>query len=272
MFNFRLSGIAAAAAFLISLALGISVRGHILIVVIRALGFGAAFFLLTLLIRHIIGKYIPDLLQVASSRDGPPNTSPDSGRQVDITLGDGEDLIPLNAALPPEESADDRVGNIADLTKPAASRNSGGASSDSAAMPGSPSGEDSPAGDSLGEDSLEDSASFQSALQGMDQGPQSSYTQNREGVSKDPIPSVQSPADGFWGLGDISDDAESLPDLDSLAGSFLPPQDEEDPPSTGQGLSSQPVRTAHSKKGRNVEEDFNPKELASAIQTILKKD
>jgi hypothetical protein len=46
-FNFRLSGITATAAFMISLALGISVKGRIITIVFRALGSGAVFFVLT---------------------------------------------------------------------------------------------------------------------------------------------------------------------------------------------------------------------------------
>jgi hypothetical protein len=43
---------------------------------------------------------------------------------------------------------------------------------------------------------------------------------------------------------------------------------EEETPSPG----SAGVREYRSKKGKDVGEDFNPKELASAIQTILKRD
>jgi hypothetical protein len=243
MINFRLSGIAAAAAFAISLTLGISVRGQILIIVIRALGFGAAFFLLSALIWHLINKYIPELLRIASpQQDIPLISGLESGNRVNITLGDGEDSIPSNAALPPEEAADNGVGNIADVMN--------------RRPPEAP----------------PESAAPLQLVQGMDQGPQSSYTQNRDGVSKDPSPSVQAPAGGFLGLGNISGDVESLPDLDALAGSFLSPAAGDDTISAGLGLSPQSAGEARSKKGKNVGEDFNPKELASAIQTILKRD
>jgi hypothetical protein len=252
MFNFRLSGIAAAAAFAISLTLGISVRGQLLIILLRAFGFGAAFFLLTALVWHLINKYIPELLRFSSPQeDMSPTTDLEAGSRVNITLGDGEDSIPSNAALPPEEAVNDGVGNIADAMNrriPEEAREIYRESPpDSEAAPLQP-------------------------VQGMDQSPQSGYTQNRDGVSTAPSPSIQAPAGGFSGLGDISGDAESLPDLDALAGSFLSPAAREDSIPAGQSSSPRSTGEAWSKKGKNVGEDFNPKELASAIQTILKRD
>jgi hypothetical protein len=256
MFNFRLSGIAAAAAFAISLTLGISVRGQPLIILLRAFGFGAAFFLLSALVWHLINKYIPELLRLSSPRqDMSPMAGLESGNRVNITLGDGEDPIPPNAALPPEEAVNDGVGNIADAVNrriPEAARE----------IPQEAPREAPP-------DS--GTAPLQPA-QGMDQSPQSGYTQNRDGVSTAPSPSIQAPAGGFSGLGDVSGDVESLPDLDALAGSFLSPAAGEDSAPAGQSSSPRSTGEAWSKKGKNVGEDFNPKELASAIQTILKRD
>ncbi|MDR2746602.1 MAG: hypothetical protein LBB77_04065 [Treponema sp.] len=259
MFNLRWSGIAAAAAFIISLVLGVSVRGQILIVLIRALCFAAAFFLLAVLIWRLINKYIPELLHIPSPDDSSLMPGLESGGRVNITVGDGEDLIPPNAALPLEGKADD-VGDIADVVNrgPLPS-----AAPSPEAPPGSPESSGSPA----------IFAPVQSPVQGMDQGLQSGYTQDTNGVSRASSPSIQAPAGGFSDLGDTSGGIESLPDLDALAGSFLSPTAAgEDSASAGQGLSSRPAGGARSKKGREVGEDFNPKELASAIQTIIKKD
>jgi hypothetical protein len=254
MFNFRLSGIAAAAAFAVSLTLGISVRGQLLIILLRAFGFGAAFFLLTALVWHLINKYIPELLRLSSpQQDMSPMAGLESGSRVNITLGDGEDSIPPNAALPSEEAVNDGVGNIADAVNrriPEAAREISREPPREAPL-------------------VSEAAPLQP---GMDQSPQSGYTQNRDGVSTVPSPSIQAPAGGFSGLGDISGDVESLPDLDALAGSFLSPAAGEDSTPAGQSSFPRSTGESRSKKGKDMGEDFNPKELASAIQTILKRD
>jgi hypothetical protein len=200
------------------------------------------------------------------------------GSRVNITLGD--EAIPRNAALPPDETADNSVGNIEEIMNRGPPAGSGDSSPDEDAQEA---GLDFSAREisaaPIASDSVASPGSFESPIpaqtpaQGMDQGPQSGYTQNRGGVSR-ASPSIQAPAGGFSGLGDTSGDVESLPDLDALAGSFLSPAaaGEEDPGSAGLGLSPRPAGEARSRKGKNVGEDFNPKELASAIQTILKRD
>jgi hypothetical protein len=262
VFNLRWSGVAAAAAFIISLTLGISVRGQILIVLLRAFCFAVVFFLLTVLIWRLINKYIPDLLHISSAEDDSLALGFETGGRVNITVGDGEDSIPPNAALPPEEQTNE-VGNIADvMNRPPPSVDAGLSPAASpvfsAVLPDSPAPvSGSPAGSA--------------PVQGMDQDPQSGYTQNRSDVSRASSPVIQAPAGGFPDLGDTSGGVESLPDLDALAGSFLSPAAAgEDSVSAGQ--STRPTGGARSKKGREVGEDFNPKEVASAIQTIIKRD
>jgi hypothetical protein len=246
VFNLRWSGIAAAAAFIISLTLGISVRAHILVVLLRALGFGAAFFVLTTLIWRLVNRYLPELLQNPSPQDDSLMPGLEAGSRVNITLGDGE--IPRDAAVPPEESSDESVGNIADVARIGRSIRE---TARETVLPPEP----SPV-----------------PVQGMDQSPQSRYTQGGEG--ENPAAPVSVPKGGFpgvSGLGDLSGGVESLPDLDALAGTFLSSgtaggeEEVSTPGSTGAG-------EYRSKKGKEVGEDFNPKELASAIQTILKRD
>jgi hypothetical protein len=278
--NLRWSIIAAMAAFAVSLVLGISVRGQILIILIRAFGFGVIFFSLAALIWRLINKYIPELLHLSSSEDPSLLTDLEPGKRVNITVEDGEDMIPPNVALPPEEKADDGVGNIAEVMSrgPSSVEDTGispdspGISLDSPAISlGSPGiSLDSPV---ISPDSPAISAFAQTPAQGMDQNPQSGYTQNRNDPSGASPPPIQDRAGRFSGLGDVSGGIESLPDLDALAGSFLSPSaGGEDSVSAGQGLSPRPAGGARSKKGREVGEDFNPKEVASAIQTIIKRD
>jgi hypothetical protein len=258
--NLRWSVIAAAAAFTVSLILGISIRARILIVLIRALAFGALFFFLAVLIWRLINKYIPDLLRAPSpDPDLMPNL--ESGGRVNITLGD--EAIPRDAALPPEETADDAVGNIAEMVnRPAPER--------SPEPPPSPEAE-SPA--FTFESPVFAGLPGPASVQGMDQGSQSGYTGSGSDASRASSPSIRTPAGGFSGLEDTSGGLESLPDLDALAGNFLSsPAAGEDEPVSAPGSSPRPAGGGRSKKGGTVEEDFNPKELASAIQTILKRD
>jgi hypothetical protein len=271
--NLRWSLIAAAAAFAVSLVLGISIQARILVVFIRALAVGVLFFFLALLIWRLINRYIPDLLRAPS---GDLALMPDleSGSRVNITLGD--EAIPRDAALPPEETVDDSVGNIAEMVnRPAPAENPG--SPAPVESPGSPGmGEEGPAAPEplpafASETPLPMGAPGPAAGQGMDQGSQSGYT----GAGKDSgvSPSMRTPAGVFSGLGDTSGGIESLPDLDALAGSFLSsPAAGEDEPVPAPSSSPRPAGGTRSKRGRSVEEDFNPKELASAIQTILKRD
>jgi hypothetical protein len=226
-----------------------------------------AFFLLAAIIWRLINKYIPELLQAPSPQD-PSLMGPVPGSRVNITLGD--EAIPRNAALPPDETADNSVGNIEEVMNrgpPPAGSSQDGDSRE--AEPGFPAQEISAAPIAS---SLSPGSPAQSPPQGMDQGSRSGYTESGSGVSR-ASPSIQTPAGGFSGLGDTSGDVESLPDLDALAGSFLSPAaGEEDPGSAGLGSSPRPAGEARSRKGKNMGEDFNPKELASAIQTILKRD
>jgi hypothetical protein len=277
MINLRWSIIVAAAAFVISLMLGISIRGRILIVLIRALGFGAFFFFLAALIWYLINKYLPELR--ASSQDLSLMPDFEPGTRVNISLGD--EAIPRDAALPPEEAGDDSVGNIAEMmNRPAPEERPETLESPA------PEGVETPspalAGASGEEGGPETPSAFvfespvstgipdpvRPSPRGMDQNPQSGYTQGGSGGSRPPI---QDPAGGFSALGD--GDIESLPDLDALAGSFLSSSAAgDDEFASAPGPSPRPAGGTRSKKGRNVEEDFNPKELASAIQTILKRD
>jgi hypothetical protein len=60
------------------------------------------------------------------------------------------------------------------------------------------------------------------------------------------------------------DSVDILPDLESVSGVFLAPAGEEGAPA--------PQRSAGGNKPENLDGDFNPKEMASAIQTILKRE
>jgi hypothetical protein len=243
----RWSGIAALAAFVISLTLGLLVHAHILVILLRAFGFALAFFFLAALLWRMINRYLPELLSPLSGNT-PLMPDLEAGSRVNITVGDAE--IPHDAAVPPDASSGESLGNILEMMQagPSVRENAG-------PPPAAPSAL---------------SFTAPAAAQGMDQSPPSGYTQEREGVSAASNPVSTGGIPEVSGLGNVSGGVESLPDLDALAGTFLSSGTTEEeavssPSSSGAG-------EYRSKKGKEVGEDFNPKELASAIQTILKRD
>jgi hypothetical protein len=284
--NLRWSVVAAAAAFVVSLVLGISVRGQALVILIRALGFAAAFFFLAALIWHLINRYIPDLLTRSPIQDPSVMGGEANGSLVNITVG--EDPIPQDAALPPEGPSDDMVGNMAEMVNNAYFRRGDRTPPGGAPAPG-PDAPPPPAPGPVPSPALTPEPATSAAptlaapvpgapvstdSRGMDQDPQSGYTQNGNFVSGASAPPLSSGKGSFPASGpeDAFGGVESLPDLDALAGTFLSSDT-----AGGEEAASSPRPHgggggARSKKGKDMGEDFNPKELASAIQTILKRD
>jgi hypothetical protein len=81
-----------------------------------------------------------------------------------------------------------------------------------------------------------------------------------------------SPADADFAP--VAEAVDVLPDLDSMAGSFLSSDGREMPENIAGGASSSvsaPKRSS-GEKSANLGGDFNPKELAQAIRTKLNKD
>ncbi|HCC36175.1 MAG TPA: hypothetical protein DEQ14_00365 [Treponema sp.] len=90
------------------------------------------------------------------------------------------------------------------------------------------------------------------AIEGMDQKPEDGYTGNRS-----------------WSGVPANGSSEGLPDLDSMAGSFMGSQDE----TTAQPVEwSEPERRVSGNKPQKLEGDFNPKDIAAGIRTVLSKD
>jgi len=88
--------------------------------------------------------------------------------------------------------------------------------------------------------------------QGVDQMPEDGYT---ESSSRSAQVAADLPEGG-------------LPDLDLLAGSFL----DGDESAEDSGERSEPVRRPAGNKPESLKGDFDPKDLARGIQTILKED
>ena len=212
MIDFRISGIAAGIAFVLSLIVGIFSGIGFLDLLLRAVIFAGVFFALSGLGFWAVSRFLPELLSEGGGGDD-EFAIPAPGSRVDISVGSSVD-----GAFP--EDASDSVDDIA-------------------GMP---------------------SAVKKQPISPLDQNEDSGYNEER----------------GFGGLaasessGDVQ--AEALPDMGNLSEDSA--DDAEDLGMDGfdSPPEEQQPRRPSSKKKPAISGDFNPKELAQAIQTVLKKE
>jgi hypothetical protein len=248
MFDIKAGAIAAGAAFFISLLVGIFSRAAFPALIVRPLLFAVLFFIISALINMIISRFLPELLD---SND--PGRGPDlPGSRIDIS----EAAIPGRASAPLAPSnfaqADDSEDNLGNITELASN------------APAAPAPGESPSGGGFANDenSLPE-------FTGLDQGGQNGYTDN--GVPE----AFGLPGDSGAGpepLSGAGAQVDVLPDLDSLAGAFLPQSGEDGGETVDYSTPSPAKKPSTSSKGQKMEGDFNPKDLAAGIRTILKKE
>jgi hypothetical protein len=240
MFDLKISGIAAGTAFIVSLLLGMISGASFPALIIRPLLFAVLFFVAAAFVYFLVSHFLPELLEGDGWQIDREDEIPHSGSRVNIT----EEEPPAEAffAAQPDDS-EDNLGDISDLM--------------SASMVSHQIGANSP---------------------GLDQHSEDKYTRDGDfGI----------PADlsggGFAGGGNSAsrtspvsgsaDFMDALPDLDSLAGAFLPNSGEDAADTTEYSTSAAPAKGPQAgSKGQKMEGDFNPKELAAGIRTILKKE
>jgi hypothetical protein len=227
---------AGAAGFILSFLAALISGAGFPALILRPLFFGAVFFALAGGIWALVNKFFPELLDISPEEDESP------GSRVDITVEDGQP-VPFAGALPSQDSGEepDDISGILNYQGTAKARR----------------------------DNAVD----------LDQKGKDGYTDNGGGVSRDPenAGNMESPG--------------SLPDLDAMAGAFSSGSDaslnsaETVPDAfSGGGAGDAGVyeagteipapveRRKTSGKGQSMGGDFNPKDLASAIQTILSKE
>jgi hypothetical protein len=245
------SGITAfALALLTSLLFGQTGFGTALL---RAAVFAGVFFGLGLAARMLIGNFIPDLLYSGEKKGNAANSvfsAESTGSRVDITVGDS-----TNAALPEDDENNansGEVGNFNDLV----ARSIKSAAHSVAHSP---------------VDFAEDSA-----VQDIDQNDETGYTNDKVEEIAPVFDKVK-----FDDIGDfsmdfgafVSDDygsggRESLDsDMESFS-SLLPDSDD----SGASRNAAEPERKASGNKPMKLEGDFDPKEIAAGIRTVLKKE
>jgi hypothetical protein len=256
--NIKWGAVAGAAAFVLSFAIGLTSGASFLFVLLRALIFGAVFFGLGLGIWIGINSFIPELLQEdygGGGEDAPP------GSRVNITLDDRTFARPEQYQNPENP---DEVGNIADLL------------SGKIKLARYP----APAAPSQGIDQNPEDRYNEVAEDGFGEAAGRSPPETYQGQSESPAKSAAAFTPAFGsdeGLG-------GLPDLDALAGAFLSNPGEDFVPVAAAAVSpaapvqaaavaaEAPQRKSTSGKPTPLQGDFNPKDLAEGIRTILNKD
>jgi hypothetical protein len=194
----------------------------------------------------MISRFLPELLD--SHDSGGDLDFP--GSRVDISeaaipdragVGPAAPAIPSSYAL--ADDSEDGLGNITELARNAPT----------ASAP-------------------RESGSQEASLEfpGLDQGAQDGYTNNSESEASQA--SGSSGAVGFEPLSETGNPVDALPDLDSLAGAFLPQSGEDGGETVDYSTPSPAKKPSASSKGQKMEGDFNPKDLAEGIRTILKKE
>ena len=253
MFNLRIGGIIAGTAFVISLLLGLFNRTTMPHLLFRPIIFAFLFFIITALVNILLSRFLPELMEDNDMTDIPtgPAGGLRPGSRVNITEGDYDvDLpgsprwaapnSPRHAYAQPDDS-DEGIGNISDLGGIIAGSN------------GDPS---------------------ELLPVGMDQKVQDDYTkaETPEIRATQTFDTQEHSGDRSFSE-DFSDSEETLPDLDSMAGAFLPVVGEEEPDTTEYSVSTPTVRKPlSSSKNSGWSGDFNAKDLAKGLQTILSKD
>jgi hypothetical protein len=228
MINFKVCGIAAGAAFVLSLLIGVFSRTAFSVILVRGFVFAVVFFALSGMVFWLVSRYLPELLSGGGAGGGGDDLDiPASGSHVDISVGS-----PVAGAFP--EDASDAIDDIA----------------------GSPS-----TGSYTARPSSE-AALSQAEYTPLDHEGNTGYNQER-GIDGN----IGSPGGG--GLGALEGtNGEALPDMGALAEGAVEDEQEvetedfDSPESSPRSSSKKPA----------MEGDFDPKELAKAIHTVLVKD
>jgi hypothetical protein len=261
MFNLRTSGIAAGAAFILSLAVGLISGVSLAVMLLRALVFAALFFAFSGIIVWLTGRFMPELL---AAPDPGPDTGgvPPPGSRVDISVGQE----PSGGGAFPDGDSDE----VDDIEHPAVHAFASGAE-DSAAQE-EDDGDDIPDSEDFGpaDRPLNNTAAEKPAYQkepdqkGLDQTTEAGYTAqgNAAPEARPVIPSGE------------SDGIDLMADFDALSEAFLPNSG-----SGGEEMEALVYNTpdpaklpSGAGKKQGLEGDYDPKDLAQAIQTVLKKD
>jgi hypothetical protein len=239
----KLSAGIAGTAFILSLLIGAISGASFVLVLLRALFFAALFFGLGFGAHQLISRFLPELL-------GPLETE---NTEVDSGLGSRIDLVVGDEGERPMAEVKDAAERL--RKRPTVENEEEEAEEIEAFMP---------------IDGVTQAAAATEAeksdVAGLDQGTEGRYTQQRDAgglaLEGKGVEAALPPG--------LIDDVDVLPDLESMTDSFVSPLVEEATErSSGESFPSRPSSTSRSSE---IGGDFDPREMASAIQTILKRD
>ena len=254
--NFKWGLLAGIAAFIISFVLGLISGANIAIVIIRAVIFFLAFLVLGSGINILINNFFPEIL-MAGSDDAAQETQEGPGSRVNITLDSGEYALPEQRG---NTYGTQQLGNINDLI-------SGSYKATAAPQGIDRNGED-------GYNNYQESSRFGKGWEeSADDVPEAEPADDDVMHGRPaPMPSLANDSMGMGGL----------MDFDAMAMAFSsgsPPSAESsaldsDLMSSGGGGMEFAAAPPPSKSGapQPLQGDFNPKELAEGIRTVLSKD
>ena len=241
MFNLKFSGIVAGVAFIFSFLLGLISRSTMPMLLFKPIIFGFIFFAISILAKVAANHFLPELTE--ESDFGEDSYRP--GSRVDITDDDSLDYPPGTLSRQNGESATAAPGFSFMGARPDDSDDSLGDISDlsrkNAFVPG------------IGGE----------APMGMDQNTEEGYTEGGESRGS------QAKASRAYGSEVFSPD-ETLPDLDSMAGVFMPSSSDEEPEG-GERAQHTPKKSSSSSAPAWTG-DFNAKEMAQGLRTVLSKE
>jgi hypothetical protein len=236
MFDVKISAIVAGIAFMISLLLGLMSGASFPALIIRPLIFAVLFFLIAAVVYFLVSHFLPELLDEGLSESLGMDDSLIPGSRIDITEGEPAGMS-VYAAQP--DDSEDNLGDISDLFRQSrAVRHPEGGS---------------PGLDQQGEDGY---TRDETVSPGDHNG--GGFTGSRSAMPK----TAPNPAASM----------DALPDLDSMARAFLPDSGDDETDTEFSISDDSLKRPAGGSRGRKMEGDFNPKELAAGIRTILKKE
>jgi hypothetical protein len=232
--NFRVCGIAAGLAFVLSLIFGIIAGNGFLTIFLRALLFGGVFFGLFALGGIVVSRFLPELL---SESGGDEFDIPAPGSRVDISVG-----APVEGAFPEDvsEALDDIGGRPSAVRKQTAV---------------------SPL-DQNEDNGYNEEADYSGSSD--DSGSSGDFVDFA-------TPEAETVRETARGEGGGSGGEGVLPDMDNLSAEASAPEQGMEVESFS---SPEPMErySSSKKKPPPIAENFDAKQLAKAIQTALKKD
>ena len=269
MFNLRISGIVAGAAFVLSFLIGLITCSGMPMLLLRPVIFAFLFFILANAVYFLVNQFLPELTE-RGSPDEDLTLRP--GSRIDITEGDISpgDVAPgaaFSGPVPPRafagaqaDESEEGLGNITDLV----GRRAVSPVSEGEASPGM----DQNAEDSYTKDdgigSFSAPEPWSPVVQPRFSG--GSGTDDTPAASRETFEARGIPAAG------ASPAVDLLPDLDSMAGAFLPASGDSEPDAVDYSVSTPSPKPSSSSKAPAWAGDFNAKELASGLRTILNKE